>query len=57
MEKVKSNAEVICKSCDCVLEDSDIQKDNCPKCGNPLEIQRNVTVQVIAFPPLFGDTM
>lgn len=48
--------EVICRSCDYDLSETDLENLQCKNCGEPLQLKQNVTVSV-TMPPLFGGSM
>jgi predicted amidophosphoribosyltransferase len=49
--------EAVCAACGYDLDASEISADTCADCGQPLNLQQHVAIQVTTLPPVFGGVM
>ena len=49
--------EVLCEACGYDLDESELQKDTCLDCGQPLNLRQHIAIQVTTLPPGSGATL
>lgn len=49
--------EVLCAACGYDLDEAELAADTCSDCGQPLNLQRHVTIQVTTVPAASGGTL
>jgi predicted amidophosphoribosyltransferase len=49
--------EAVCAACGYDLDETELAADTCSDCGQPLNIQQHVSIQVTTLPPIFGGVM
>jgi predicted amidophosphoribosyltransferase len=49
--------EAVCAACGYDLDETELAADTCSDCGQPLNLQQHVSIQVTTLPPIFGGVM
>lgn len=49
--------EAVCAACGFDLDETELAADTCADCGQPLNLQQHVSIQVTTLPPMFGGVM
>jgi predicted RNA-binding Zn-ribbon protein involved in translation (DUF1610 family) len=49
--------EAFCAACGFDLDETELAADTCSDCGEPLNLRKNVAIQVTTLPSAFGETM
>lgn len=49
--------EVVCGACGYDLDQAELDADTCSDCGQPLDLQRSVAIEITTVPAASGATM
>lgn len=49
--------EILCQACGYDLDETELANDTCADCGQPLNLQQNVHIQVTTMPAASGGVM